>query len=196
MSLGYLAHKAALFLGRNWDFSERLIPEHCTPGYPGKLFRRLFGRIMNSERLYKSLHSGSEEWFEKHFVIQDFYLRPETVSTMIDHVLNRYRITPIWICPVKSTLTPQIFSPHFSPQKELLFDVGVYGQPFQARGPEAVQDLEGLVTELKGRKMFYAHTYFTPEQFWNIYPKEPYKKLRQEYSLDALFPEITDKVLK
>ena len=152
--------------------------------------------LMGSERLYSSLHSGSEDWFEKHFVIQDFYMSERASVTLIEHILERYRIAPIWICPIRSTNTPQLFSPHFRAQSQLLFNVGTYGQPFQAQGPEAVRDLEQLVTSLQGRKMFYAHCYFTPEQFWEIYPRERYSKIRREYSLDGLFPEITEKILK
>lgn len=195
MSLSYLSHKASLYFGKQWDFSETLIPSQCIPRVPGIFFRSLFGWLMDSQKLYASLHGGSEEWFEKKFAIQDFYFQGKQALEFTLYALEKYRIQPIWICPILSTSKPQIFSPHFRESKELLFDVGIYGLPANTPGPLAVRDLENLTGHLNGRKMFYCHAYFTEEEFWKIYPKDTYKHLRDRYHLDS-YPEITTKVLK
>lgn len=196
MSLSYLSHKASLFLGDDWDYSEKFLPSQCSPNNPGIFFRSLLGWLMDSRKLYASLHRGSERWFEQKFAIQDFYLPFRGAFPFTQYALEKYKIQPIWICPVISTTQPQFFSPHYSTEKELLFDIGIYGLPANASGPKAVKDLEELCTSLKGRKMFYCHTYFTEEEFWNLYPYNDYAVLRKKYHLEKLSPEITKKVLK
>lgn len=196
MSFSYFSHKASLLLGKNWDFSETFLPQQASPKNPGILFRSLFGWLMGSRTLYASLHGGSEEWFEKKFVIQDFYLPGATAEEFTKYALDKYKIQPIWICPILSTTASQFFSPHYREKEELLFDVGIYGLPANSSGPEAVRDLEDLTNRLDGRKMFYCHTYFTKEQFWQLYPYSLYKQLRERYELDKLSSEITRKVLK
>ncbi|MGK5594283.1 MAG: FAD-binding oxidoreductase [Parachlamydiaceae bacterium] len=196
MSLSYLAHKISLVLGKWADYSAELLPSERIPKNPGWVFRSLFGWLMNSSRLYASLHGGSESWFEEHFVIQDFYLPGETVKTFISYAMEKYRIFPIWICPVLSTDTPQIFSPHYREKKELLFDVGLYGIPSHTRGPEAVIDLEKKAYSLKGRKMFYCYSYLPEQVFWNYYPRHDYRRLREQYHSDNMYPEITEKILR
>lgn len=196
MTFSYLTHKVFSMISPEMDLSAKLFPKYCLPKLPGKIFRTLFGWMMGSQTLYGSLHGNSEAWFEEHFVIQDFYLPKKTASTFATFALNKYRIAPIWICPIRSTTKPQWFSPHQREQKELLFDIGIYGFPYQARGPLAVKEMEDKVIELGGRKMFYCHCYYDEERFWKIYPKLAYQELRKKYQLDLISQEITQKVLK
>lgn len=192
--LRYGFHKLCLLFGidseANW-----MKPPYTYPKNPGILFRTLFGWIVNSQKLYKSLHGGSEKWFEKRFVIQDFYLPLSKVDLFVTYVLQRYKIRPIWLCPIKKTSSPQLFAPHYSNKDELLVDIGVYGLPFNALGPETVKDLEKLTYDLAGRKMFYCHTYLTKEEFWQIYPKDEYTRLRAKANMHENLPDITEKVL-
>lgn len=195
-ALSYLSHKSENILGGlASQLSEKFMPLHAQPVYPSKLFRMLFGGFMDSQRLYKSLHSGSEQWFEKHFVIQDFYLPQIHADEFTDYALNRYKIVPIWICPIKSATTPQIFSPHYSPKDELLFDIGIYGYPYRSEGPTAVRDLEAMTYNLGGRKMFYCYSYLEKEKFWQIYSEEVYNNLRARYQLESISKDITEKIL-
>lgn len=191
----YLMHKACLNIGLDKD-SKWFWPGYALPKNPGTLFRQLFGWMVGSQWLYKSLHGGSEKWFEERFVIQDFYLPTENALAFVEAVDERYAIYPIWICPVRATATPQLFSPHFHSDDKLMIDIGIYGLPKDAHGPEAVRDLEQLTHRLGGRKMFYCHTYIPLKEFWEIYPRQTYHQLRQKYALEGFIPEITQKVLK
>lgn len=182
----YVLHK--LF---GWDGGS--LPS-VTPAYPSYFSRALFGHLCDSQRLYQSLHSGSEEFFKHRVVIQDFYIPQKHSPAFIEQVLNLYRIRPIWLCPVRPTNEDQLFSPHFSSDQDLLIDVGVYGIPFKRDAIEATKDLEQLTSAFGGRKMLYSYNYYTPEQFWTIYSKPSYDALRKKYRLHDLL-DITDKVL-
>lgn len=182
----YLAHKTNL---------PHKQLKHALPENPGPFFRLLFGWLTDSQKLYKSLHGNSEKWFEERFSIQDFYLPETNVKEFVDFVTKRYKIAPLWLCPIAPTKTPQLFSPHRHEDAELLFDVGVYGLPFNSTGKEAVREMEKQAYRLKGKKMFYAYSYLPKEEFWTFYPEKAYNELRNKFSLQGVIPDITEKVL-
>lgn len=168
------------------------------PGLPGPLFRFLFGWALSSKRLYKVLHTGNERWFEKNFVVQDFYIPEKYVSEFVHKTLKEYAITPLWLCPVKATTTPQLFSPHYVAQKPhaLVFDVGVYGIPRKGiTGAQAAKQLEKLTLQKEGRKMLYTHSFYSPEELWKIYSFGDYQKLRQKYHAEGVWTDFQHKVL-
>ncbi len=167
------------------------------PKYPGPIFRKLFGRLMESQKLYQIMHANStEKWFGERFVIQDFYITEGQAANFIEESLNETGITPIWICPVKAAKEPQILSPHYQSNPGLLFDVGIYGYPQHRKGFEATRKLEDLTTTYKGKKMLYSHSYYTPDEFWKIYSLPAYQQLRKKYNAEGVFKEITEKVLR
>lgn len=204
---GYALHPSLLlyFLLDKTEISatwlQKKISEHperyCYPKFPGRLFRSLFGWIMGSETLYGMLHKGSERWFENRFVIQDFYLPEKKTAEFVNHVLKEPAIAPLWLCPIKSTSTPQHMAPHFlAGKEELLFDVGVYGLPETGEAASTItQKLEQLTRSLGGRKMLYSYSYYSDEEFWQIYSRQDYHALRQHYHADSVWLDITEKVL-
>lgn len=165
---------------------------------PSSAIRHLFGWLMNSGRLYRFMHNHTEEWFAENFAIQDYYLPQNSVDQFVLEVLEKHGMAPLWLCPIKGTTTPQFLSPHFEMVESptLLFDVGVYAISQKCgTGRATVQELDKKCRELGGRKMLYAYSYQTPEQFWESYPKDHYDALRKKFFAAEVFPDITKKVL-
>lgn len=162
---------------------------------PSFLFRFLFGWIMESKRLYRILHSGTEGWFRKSFCIQDYYIPHDKVEGFTDYTLSSSEIVPLWICPVLSTTDPQIMSPHMSTKPTLLFDVGVYGLPKDRNGIELVRQLDRLCYSMSGKKMFYGYTKLNEKEFWEHYPQKEYELLRKKYKAETVFHNIVNKIL-
>lgn len=185
----------ASYLMHKWGFQNRSLLPHVKPKNPGYLYRALFGWFLDSQTLYKSLHTGGEDFFERKVVVQDFYLPKAPSLKFIKHVLKKYQITPLWICPVLSTEKPQIFSPHRTKAQELLFDIGVYGIPFGCSASEAVKEMEERVFEWGGKKMLYSQNYYPKEKFWEIYSKKEYEILRKKYTENSPILDIEEKVL-
>ncbi|MEM1283109.1 MAG: FAD-binding oxidoreductase [Chlamydiota bacterium] len=165
---------------------------------PSWWFRWFFGWMMDSERLYHIMHKGTEKWFAENFSIQDYYLPDDATVNFTEHVIKKYEILPIWLCPMKATKTGQLFSPHYLENggSPLMFDVGVYGMAKDSiSGELVVRDLDRLAANLGGKKMLYSYSYYTEEEFWKIYPNEPYQSLREKYFASDVFLDITKKVL-
>lgn len=163
---------------------------------PGLLFRLMFNWWMSSRKLYRMLHARSEHWFENNFIIQDYYIPFDHTKKFIDHSIEKTGIFPIWLCPVKGTTTPQLFSPHYQKDiNELFVDVGIYGFPKSPESPKTLtKSLDSFTKSCNGRKMLYSFNYYTEKEFFEIYDEDEYLKLRQKYHANHL-PPIHKKIL-
>ncbi|KAJ9260411.1 hypothetical protein DTO207G8_456 [Paecilomyces variotii] len=77
-------------------------------------------------------------------------------------------------------------------------NVGIWGPcPWGSSSPSEFKAynrrLEQKVHSLGGQKCLYAHTYYTEEEFWAIYDRETYRKLREKYHAEYL-PDLWEKV--
>lgn len=163
---------------------------------PGSLFRSFCGWACTSKRLYKILHWNGEEFFSKRAIIQDFYLPQKKTVEYSERALDLTGISPLWLCPVKTCEKNQIFAPH-AIQDDLVFDVGVYGFPQgNGKGAEITAQLEKLAHEMGGRKMLYSYTFFTEDDFWNVYSKKDYIDLKNKWDSSNTWTCILKKVLR
>ena len=166
---------------------------------PSRWFRFLLGQWMTSQRLYKMLHAHGENWFADRFVVQDYFISVEKVEHFIELSIKELNIFPLWLCPVKATCEPQIFSPHYlngnSQIPPLLIDVGIYGMPQQTCSLSAVnQLLDQSALKLRGRKMLYSFCYYSLEDFWTIYPRGAYEHLQRRYHAKEAWVPIDEKI--
>lgn len=155
-----------------------------------RLTRLLFAPVNTTEKLYRLLH-GSR--LGQQFLIQDNLLPKENVAPFVDFIDKNYGIYPLWLCPMKSSKS-YILSPA-NLDTELVIDVGVWGamreeyETFVRRN----RQLEDRVDKLRGRKMFYAHCYYSEPEFWSIYDNNKYQELRRKYVAEVVFPDIYTK---
>ena len=184
----------------NSKFLTRILPQFDPANFqglrdPGWFFRFLCGWAMTSRRLYSWLHAHAEDWIAKRMIIQDFFIPSEQLVSFVKTVSQEIQIFPLWLCPIRSTQAPQIFSPHFSASPKLV-NVGIYGAP---QATELAQNLlpkiEAQAHAANGRKMLYSHSRYSPEKFWEIYSEPQYRKLRQTYHADR-WMSIEKKVLQ
>lgn len=81
------------------------------------------------------------------------------------------------------------------PEPEMLLSIGVWG-PGPGDGEEFVKfnrNFERRVHALNGQKWLYARTYYTEEEFWSIYDRDYFDRLRQKYHA-AYLPTLYEKV--
>jgi hypothetical protein len=184
----------------NYPFLTRLLPRFDPADFqglqdPGLLFRLLCGWAMTSRRLYSWLHAHAEDWVAKRMIIQDFFIPSEHLVSFAQTLFREIQIFPLWLCPIRSTQTPQIFSPHLSPSSKLV-NVGIYGAP---QSIELAQNLlpkiEAWAHTAGGRKMLYSHSDYSLEKFWEIYPESNYRHLREAYHADR-WMTIEEKILQ
>ncbi|MCP6719166.1 MAG: FAD-binding protein [Patescibacteria group bacterium] len=153
-----------------------------------KITQFLLNPFMNTRRLYDALHALK---VSKSYFIQDVYFPFDKAIDCLEYNEEKLDIYPLWLCPVKPTTTSQKLSPHFN-KASVILDIGIWGQPknIQENYFEINKDFEKFVTEKNARKMFYAETFYTEEEFWGIYNKDWYTELRNKYHADKIFSNV------
>jgi len=170
-------------------FSQRVIENIYSLPRPNRFFLNL----MPSQRLWK-LHHKAEKWVQDRLLIQDCCIPVSKVGPFLHEILDDPGVFPIWLCPIKNSVAPQIFAPHDLP--EPILNVGLYGLPsYSAPMEQITQKLEQKTKAYGGRKVLYSRSYYTPEEFWQIYDHESYQTLREQTGAQGVWPEITEKVL-
>lgn len=154
-----------------------------------RLTRYLLDPFFSTKVMYQGLQRTG---MSRKFFIQDFYLPDSKVQKFISLCDQKLKIYPLWLCPVAPAGNRQFLSPHSLPA-DFLIDVGVWGKNPVQDTAATNRFFENLVQGLGGRKMLYAENFYTPEQFWQIYDRARYLKLRKKYHAE-IFPQIWDKV--
>ena len=147
---------------------------------------------MDTRTMYQALHETN---IAQAFFIQDFYLPFSQTNAFLNICFDRLDIFPLWLCPIKSTKHPQKLSPHYI-NEAMLIDVGIWGPLSQTESEvkETNRTFEKIIKKYKGRKMFYAESFYTEKEFWYIYNKEWYFSLRKKYKSE-IFPTLWEKVI-
>ncbi len=157
-----------------------------------KFTRLILNGLFNTRVLYRLLRETN---LSQLYFIQDFNLPSEKVLDFFDFAEKQLEIYPVWICPLKPGLEDKLSANYI--KTDLVFNIGLWG--------EVQKDFKSFVklnrllevksSELKGRKMLYAHSYYPPEEFWKVYDLEWYNSLRKKYSATVTFPDIYEKTL-
>ena len=178
-------------------FSELEIQKLHYPPRPNPFLRTMVRPAMTSQSLWKLLHMA-EKWVQNHVIIQDFCVPEENASHFLEDVADDPGTFPLWLCPIKSSSKPQIFAPHFSKSSSVKYfiNIGIYGLPSYYTSIEDItRKLEQKTRISGGRKVFYSCSFYTQDEFWQIYSHEEYERLREKTFAKGAWHEITEKLL-
>ncbi|CVL08296.1 related to 24-dehydrocholesterol reductase precursor [Fusarium proliferatum] len=185
--------RAAFWVGRQGYTYFKIAPFN-------RFFRWLLDDYSHTRTLYHALHASR---ISDQFVVQDLALPYDTVEAFIDWVDSELGIWPLWLCPLRGCRTPTFHPVTKSSSvteardniSQQMLNIGVWGwgpldrEEFKVKN----QALEKKLMELGGRKWLYAHTYYDEEQFWELYDRPWYERLRERYFAETL-PTVYDKV--
>ena len=159
--------------------------------------RRWLDDFLHTRMMYAGLHASEQS---KKCIVQDLALPYPNVEHFIEYTDKNLGIWPLWLCPLRQSPAPTMH-PHLkhpAPTNgvpEPMLNIGLYGW-----GPsephnflEANRALERKARELGSMKWLYAHTYYSEEEFWDIYDRPWYDALRAKYDATSL-PSVYDKV--
>jgi hypothetical protein len=179
-------------------FSEAEVRDFCKIHYPNTLLRTLTSPFMNSQRLWGLFHKA-EKWVQDRNILQDFCIPEHRAEQFLEDALLDPGTFPLWLCPIKGTRHPQIFSPHLISEDNptgRFINIGVYGLPsYYAPIEQITKKLEWKTWACGGKKVLYSNSCYTQDEFWEIYSREAYEALRTRTRANGIFHEITDKVL-
>jgi delta24-sterol reductase len=147
--------------------------------------------FMRTRVLYHALH---ESGLSNFYIIQDLALPKDKAVEFLDFVDNELEIYPLWICPVMPDRTG-VMNCYYKEGDTVMINIGVWGPGPRKRDKFIAlnKKIEKVVRDLGGVKWLYAQTYYSYDEFWNIYDKEGYDALRSKYGASGL-PTVYDKV--
>ena len=172
------------------------------------LFRKTLGHaVLRSDRLIKigqfrnkmrkKVSGNNLAANRKEALIQDAAI-PFDVAAQFDAWLaEELYIFPLWYCPVKTT-KPLGTYPLYNPESEFVLDFGFYISMELEEHMEPTYynlQIEKKLVEIGGLKCLYSDTFFSQEQFWEIYDKPKYDQVKSKYDPNNTYLNLFDKVV-
>jgi FAD binding domain len=152
------------------------------------IIRRLLGRKYLTSTFYKKVIDWEpgvqvrqirRRLFGVHHesIVQDVDVAVEHAPAFLEFFQREIDLTPVWVCPFKAFDRQHRF-PLFPTDPDALYvNFGFWDSKFSnASFPEGHFNrlIEHKLAELGGIKSLYSDSYFTPEEFWEVYNKPTY----------------------
>lgn len=184
--------------------SKNLLAQH-------PLIRRLYGRRRLNSVTYTRLMRWNSRWkitraidrllgFHSESVIQDVEIPIEQAPEFLAFYHDVIRFMPVWICPTRACGRQARFDLYRMNPRKLYINFGFWDV---IRGRKKMppgyynRKVEEQVMAMQGIKSLYSDSYFSPEQFWELYNRPAYDRLKQKYDPDNLLKDLYRKcVLK
>ena len=181
--------RGAFWVGK-YAFSYFLTPYN-------RITRYLLDSFMHASVMYHALH---ESGFSQKYIIQDIRFPGSTIGEFIQYLDQNFGFYPLWLCPLRDDAVHARALPikengARQEVKDMSLNVGVWGPGPTDKGEfiRANRRLEQKTRELSGIKWLYARSYYTEDEFWDIYDRKWYDGLRTKYHANTL-PTLYDKV--
>lgn len=175
------------------------------------IVRRLYGKSRLNSVTYTKIMRWNSRWKLAHYlqrllgihaesVIQDVELPVERASEFLAFYHDVVRFMPVWICPTRAYDKNARFDLYPMDPQKLYVNFGFWDV---IRGRRKMPDgfynrqIEEKVIALGGMKSLYSDSYFTPEQFWRMYNKPAYDRLKTKFDPQGALKDLYRKcVLK
>jgi FAD/FMN-containing dehydrogenase len=180
-----------------WDSDLFWCSKHY--GMNNPLLRLLFGKwLLNSPTcwaisrhpLIKSLTNLFTK--KRETIIQDILIPIHNAPAFYSFFSSTIPITPIWICPTRITPSTLIPIP-----PGLYIDFGFWDYISTTQPPNHYNRLlEHKTLQLHGFKSLYSTSYYTPTEFWQIFPHDIYTQLKSKYDPNSTFRDLYTKCVR
>jgi FAD/FMN-containing dehydrogenase len=131
-------------------------------------------------------------------VIQDVEIPVDRLAEFLDFFHREIGISPIWLCPVQ--LRDREGWPLYPMDPDTLYvNVGFWSaaplEPGQPMGSHN-RAIEAKVTEVDGHKSLYSESYYDEDEFWRLYNRPAYERLKDRYDPEQRLPTLYDKCVR
>ncbi len=128
-------------------------------------------------------------------VIQDVQIPIENASRFWEFLNSRIGITPVWVCPFRSS--HKNYDLCGLEANRLYVNFGFWDVIPTTHGNGYHNKLiESQAMELGGTKGLYSASYYDRETFWRIFNKKRYDELKETYDPDGRFPDLYAKCVE
>lgn len=146
---------------------------------------RTYQRIMRLSQRWMAASSGSES------VIQDVDIPIEHAPDFLAFLFEEIGITPIWICPFRSTEPDAAYLLYSLDPARTYINFGFWDVIPSTHEPGYFnRKVEKRLVELGGKKGLYSTVCFDEPTFWQLYNKPCYDALKSKYDPDGVLGDL------
>ncbi len=129
-------------------------------------------------------------------VVQDIEVPIRRSGEFLDWFLDNVPITPIWLCPLR--LRDHGGWPLYPiPSDHTFVNIGFWSSvPAGESAGDANRAIEAKVSELDGHKSLYSDSFYTREEFDDLYGGETYKTVKKSYDPDSRLLDLYAKAVQ
>ncbi len=173
------------------------------------VLRRLVGKQRLNSVTYTKIMRWNSRWrltkridhwlgYYPESVIQDVDIPIENAPAFLDFLLAEIRITPIWICPIRAYDPSVQFDLYPMDPGRVYVNFGFW-DVVKGRTPQPEgyynRKIERQVAALGGIKSLYSDAFYEPDEFWQIYNKPVYDRLKAKYDSQGFFKDLYQKTV-
>ena len=130
-------------------------------------------------------------------VIQDVQIPIENCPAFMEFFHREIGIKPVWVCPVTAYDKKVSYNLYPMDPDKLYVNFGFW-DTVDSQQPEGYYNkmIEKKVRELNGKKSLYSTSYYSSEEFWELYNKKVYDVLKSKYDSTGRFRNLYEKCVK
>lgn len=166
------------------------------------LHSKSYWKITRLDQQYKIMERVGKLTGNKRVVemaIQDVQIPLESAEKYLQFMDENIHIWPIWVCPTIHHHQDQQFPMYKLETGKVYLNFGFWDgveTKFNPKEGHYNKLIEAKVASLGGKKGLYSDSFYTSEQFWELYPKPAYDKLKTTYDPTNRLRNVYDKTVK
>ncbi|HLS28960.1 MAG TPA: FAD-binding oxidoreductase [Opitutales bacterium] len=130
-------------------------------------------------------------------VIQDIEVPVERATEFLEFFQQRIDLRPVWLCPAKAPSRENDYVLYRTDPDLLYVNFGFWGTVPTNEPPGFHNRLiEKKVIELDGKKSLYSSSYFSEDEFWEIYNRPEYDRLKAKYDPAGRLRNLYEKCVR
>ena len=159
---------------------------------------KAYWKIMNWNRklgITKKLDRITQRINES--IIQDVEITIDKAPLFLKWYLEEIKITPAMVGPTNVVDKKNPFSFFRLNPNKMNINIGFYDSRRTDHEPGYYNKaIERKAREFKAQKLLYSDSYYTEKEFWDIYDKKTYDKLKTKYDPNDTFKDLYEKCVK
>lgn len=189
-----------------WDTDWFWCSKHFFVQHP--VIRRLWGKERLCSTVYWKLRnrfhrSPLAQWLAKvlagrqEAVIQDVEIPLEQAPAFAQFFNRDIGITPVWLCPV-TAFDPAVSYPLYPMAPRTLYVNFGFWDAVKTDHEEGYfnKKVEAKVRELHGHKSLYSNSFYSRDDFWQLYNEPAYRRLKARYDPSGKLKDLYEKCVR
>lgn len=163
---------------------------------PKSFIGRLFlGKFINSTNVLK-LANKFHKYIPKSKIpiTLDTFIPFSRINNFMEWYEKEINFFPLWCVPYKAVRKYEWINKNFITDDKLFLDIAIYGM--KKRDKNYYKIIEDKLIEIKALKTLISENYYEEKDFWKIWNKTNYNKIKQQIDPNNIFRDLYTKTCR